>query len=65
VTTKTKKTSFRYVGTHVGDLHDGSPLEPGEFVQLDDDAITDPHNARLISEGLLLEVPAEKKETSA
>jgi hypothetical protein len=37
-------------------LADGRVLVPGEPVDLDDDAQQDPHNARLIEEGQLLEI---------
>jgi hypothetical protein len=37
-------------------LANGRPLAPQEFVKLSDEEMKDPHNARLISEGKLLEV---------
>jgi hypothetical protein len=54
------KTEHRWVGTHVQDLADGRMLAIGEFVELDDEDLKDPHNARLIEEGLL--VPSEQAE---
>lgn len=52
----TSKTSFRFVGRHVDDLADGRSLEPGQFVELTQAELDDPHNQQRISEGLLIEV---------
>jgi len=59
----TSKTSFRFVGRHIDDLADGRTIEPGQFVDLTQAEIDDPHNAQRISEGLLVEV--DKPKTSA
>lgn len=60
--TKTATTRYRFVGQHVDDLHDGRVLEPGAFVNLTAADLEQPHNARLVEEGLL--VDADKKEES-
>jgi hypothetical protein len=51
-------TAFKYRDTHVGDLADGRPAVPGETYKLNRDQVEHPHNARLIAEGKLLELPA-------
>lgn len=56
------KPSYRYVGTHVDDLHDGRTLQPGGFYSLSPDEAAHPHNARLIDEGLLVDTAPEGDE---
>jgi hypothetical protein len=45
---------FRCVGEHAEDLTGGRLLAPGDFVQLNDEALADEHNARLIYESKLV-----------
>jgi hypothetical protein len=47
-------SAFTYYGRHADTLGDGSPLAPGQSVQLSAGDVKEPHNARLIREGLLL-----------
>ena len=61
--TTSTKTRFRFVGRHIDDLADGRILEPGQFVELNDSEIDDPHNQLRISDGLLIEV--DKPKTAA
>jgi hypothetical protein len=58
------KTDYRFTGGHVDNLDDGRVLEPLAKVSLDADQQKAPHAARMISEGLLLEIqkPSTKKE---
>jgi hypothetical protein len=63
--TKTTASKYRYVGRHIDDLADGRTVEPGQTVALDEAAVADPHNARLIDEGLLVDTNPAKKEESA
>lgn len=37
-------------------LASGRPLSPGEFVELTDEEMKDPHNKRLLAEGNLLQI---------
>jgi hypothetical protein len=55
------RTKYRFVGGHVDDLHDGRPLVPGEFYELTEEEVADPHNAQRITDGLLMEIPPAKK----
>lgn len=57
------KTRFRFVGQHLDDLADGRVLEPGSFIDLTTVEAVDPHNAQRIADGLLIEAPANKKES--
>jgi hypothetical protein len=51
---------FRCIGEHAEDLTGGRLLAPGDFVLLDEEALADEHNARLIYEGKL--IPADDYE---
>lgn len=48
------KTDYKFIGNHPEDLADGRLLVPGEVVQLSPDELKEPHNARYIEEGLLI-----------
>jgi hypothetical protein len=58
--------SFRYVGTTAHTLESGKPLEPGDFVYLDDEELGSPYNQTLLDEGVLIKMdpPEEKEEPS-
>jgi len=47
---------YRFVGGHADMLGDGRPVAPGDFVQLTDEDLKDPHNEALAADGLLLAV---------
>lgn len=34
---------YRFVGSHADTLHNGRPVEPGEFVELTEDDLRDPY----------------------
>lgn len=54
---------YKLVGlNHPQDLANGRMLAPGEVVKLSAVEEKEPHNAALIEEGILVEVPPEKKE---
>lgn len=47
---------YRFIGDHAQDLASGRLLDPGEdFIELTPEDLEDPHNVRLIEEGLLVE----------
>lgn len=46
--------THRFVGDHPDVLADGRPVAPGEFVELTDEDMQDPHNADKIEQGLFL-----------
>jgi hypothetical protein len=54
---------YRYIGTYATTLASGQPVEPGEFVYLDDSAVKD--NEAMIEEETLIatEQPSETGET--
>jgi hypothetical protein len=54
---------YKLVGDHPEDLADGRVLGPGEEADLDKEAVGDPHNQRLIEEGLLIESEEEKPKS--
>jgi hypothetical protein len=56
---------YRSASTHIEDLADGSQVAPGEAVSLTQKAAEDPHNARLINEGILIEASAPYDERVA
>lgn len=60
----TQSREFKFVGDHVDDLADGRAAVPGETYKLTDDQLAEPHNQRLLDDGLLLEVEVPKKEES-
>jgi len=45
---------FRCVSSHIEDLADGSTVAPGEYVTLSDEDLKDPHNERLVADGILV-----------
>lgn len=45
---------YKHVGNHAEDLADGRMVGPGEVIELDEDAVRDPHNERLLAEGILI-----------
>lgn len=47
-------SDFLFVGTHVEDLASGRTLAPGEEVTLSGDELNDPHNKRLVDDGVLI-----------
>jgi hypothetical protein len=51
---------YKMVGDHPEDLADGRVLGPGEVTELSDEDLEDPHNQRLIEEGVL--IPVEETE---
>lgn len=53
---------YRYVGQHLDDLADGRQLEPGGFYELDP---AQPHNRRLIDDGLLVATGSTINATAA
>ena len=62
-TTQKEKNSdsFRSVSSHVEDLASGRTLAPGEFVDLTKEEQKDPHNARLLEEGILISTDATEE----
>jgi hypothetical protein len=62
MTTKTPKASYKLVGVHPEDLADGRMVEPGQMTALTSDQAADPHNKRLIDEGIFLLVDGPTKE---
>ena len=58
---------FRYVGSRADQLANGRPIGPGDFVELTDEEIRDPHNETLVAEGKLIGVEddAEHQQTLA
>lgn len=59
---KAATKEFKLVGDHAEDLAAGQMLAPGETIKLKQEDIDDPHNARLIEEGKLLDVEANLHE---
>lgn len=49
----TGSTSYRFIGPHATVLEAGTPLGPGDFIDLDE---TTGHDQRLVDEGWLIEV---------
>jgi hypothetical protein len=56
---------YKMVGDHPEDLADGRVLGPGEEADLDKDAVGDPHNQRLIEEGLLIEAESGEEKSKS
>ena len=50
---------FKLVGDHPEDLADGRVLAPGEEADIKKEDLEDPHNQRLIEEGILIELSDE------
>lgn len=49
----------KYIGTHAEFLGSGQPIAPGDTVEIDAD---DTHDARLLDEGLLIEVAGDNSD---
>jgi len=47
---------YRYVGTVPGELLDGQPIGPGEYVHLSDDDFADSHLASMLEDGKLVAI---------
>lgn len=57
-----KKTQYKVpLDWHIVDLADGRTAGPGDFVELTEEQVKDPHNVSLIEEGRLLKL--EEKTT--
>jgi hypothetical protein len=54
---KKSSSSYRYIGTYAATLANGRPIEPGEYVDLDADAVKD--NEAMIDDKKLIEVNKE------
>lgn len=54
---------LRSISNHVEDLADGSIVAPGETVSLTEKQLSEPHNKRLVDEGLLIEAAEEKADS--
>ena len=50
-------TRYRFVGSHVEYLSDGTALEPGTFHSFGSDVFDDEHNQDLVTRGVLIEAP--------
>lgn len=50
----TKPLTYKSVSTHVEDLASGRTVAPGEEFYLTTEELQDPHNARLIDEGVVI-----------
>lgn len=55
---------YRFVGMHADTLASGQPIEPGEFVNITDEEIEDPHNAALVHDGLLIGTGSKSKDVA-
>lgn len=56
---------YKLVGTHAEDLDDGRVVNPGEIFEMDNRREEEnPHNQRLVDEGLVIEV-SEKEAQAA
>ena len=53
---------FKCVSDHPEDLDGGRVLAPGEFVELDDEAVELPRMQQLLNEGRLLDVTEARSE---
>jgi hypothetical protein len=47
--------SYRYIGSHADQLAGGQPVAPGDYVELSEEDLKDPHNAMLLEDGKLIE----------
>jgi hypothetical protein len=45
---------IKHVGLHAEDLADGRMVGPGETITVDDELLGDPHNKRLLDEGVFI-----------
>ena len=55
------KMDYKNMSRHVQDLAQGQMLAPGEIVTLEEAQADVPHNALLISEGVLVSLPIHEK----
>lgn len=58
----TTKNAYKSVSTHVEDLSDGRSVAPGDSITLTAEELKDPHNARLIDEGVFIVVEETKED---
>lgn len=56
---------YRYVGDHADTLASGSPVGPGDFVELTDEDSEEAHNKMLIDDGKLIEAVEEQSTESS
>lgn len=56
---------YRLHGDHSEDLDDGRVLEPGNFVQLDEEALALPRAVSLIEDGKLVKIEADQAKSDA
>ena len=56
---------YRFVGDHLETLDDGQSLAPGDFVDLDDEALEQPRAAELLEGSQLIEAAEEEEEEPA
>ena len=54
------KNEFKNVGLHPEDLDDGRVVGVGETVNLTKEQLENPHNSRLVDEGILLSTDDKK-----
>jgi hypothetical protein len=47
---------YRYIGTRADQLANGRPVGPGDFVELTDEDLREPHNEMLAADGKLIGV---------
>jgi hypothetical protein len=55
---------YRFVGDHADTLASGSPVGPGDFVELTDEESAEPHNKMHIDDGNLIEAAAEEQKST-
>lgn len=55
---------FRFVGDHADTLASGSPVGPGDYVELTDEESAETHNKMLIDDGKLLEAAEEQQQST-
>lgn len=60
--TTAAKTAMKYVGRTIADLADGRTLEPGQEIDMTEETLADPHNQRLVDDGLLIAVQTKKED---
>jgi hypothetical protein len=56
---------YRFVGDHADTLASGSPVGPGDFVELTDEESDEPHNKMLIDDSKLIDAAEEQKSTKS
>jgi hypothetical protein len=55
------EAQYRFVGSHADQTDDGRPLFPGDFVELTDDQLHEPHVEQLAHDGMLLGINDEAR----